>query len=379
MTSEPRTTERVDLVVVGAGLMGTATAWQAARRGLSVVLLEQFALGHERGSSHGSARIVRRAYGDPLYVRLTGAAMRLWRDLEAESGHDLLRVTGGIDHGRERDPEAIARLLDAAGVEHDLMDARTAADRWPGMVFDGPVLFHSEAGTVDAALAVRAAAEVAEHHGAVVVGESPVLDLKVGDDEVRVVTAGGTVRARRVVVAAGAWAEQLLGGLVPLPRLTVSQQQIFHFPRRDETVDWPVTVHIDGIAAYHLPGGRDGGPGGGRKVAEHMAPNTETTANGRSGVVDPAARGRVVELVRRWLPGLVPEPFAEATCLYTSTANEDFVLDRIGPVVACSPCSGHGAKFAPLIGRMAVDLATGAAGPEPRFSFAAHARAPAVR
>jgi glycine/D-amino acid oxidase-like deaminating enzyme len=81
----------------------------------------------------------------------------------------------------------------------------------------------------------------------------------------------------------------------------------------------------------------------------------------------------VVELVRRSLPGLVPEPFAEATCLYTSTANEDFVLDRMGPVVACSPCSGHGAKFAPLIGRMTVDLVTGAAAAEPRFSFAAHA------
>src|ERR687889_1373624 len=181
-------TNRVDLAVVGAGLMGTATAWQAARRGLSVILLEQFALGHDRGSSHGSARIVRRAYGDPLYVRLTGEAMRLWRDLEAESGYELLRVTGGIDHGRERDPEGIARLLDAAGDEHELLDARTAADRWPGMVFDGPVLFHPEAGTVDAALAVLAAAEAAERRGAALVERAPVLGLDVGEDDVRVVT-----------------------------------------------------------------------------------------------------------------------------------------------------------------------------------------------
>jgi monomeric sarcosine oxidase len=366
---------RADLVVVGAGLMGTATAWAAARRGLSVVLLEQFTLGHSQGSSHGSARIVRRAYLDPLYVRLTGEAMPLWRELEADSGRSLLRRTGGIDHGRRRDPEGIARVLDAAGVDHELLDAAAAADRWPGMAFDGPVLFHPEAGTVDAALAVLAATETAERLGAVVVEQAPVIRLDVGEDDVRVVTSRGDVRARRVVVAAGAWAEQLVGGLVPLPRLAVSQQQVFHFPRRDETVDWPVTVHDGDLTAYHLPGGRDAGPQGGRKVAEHLAPNAATTADARSGVVDPTARARVVELVRRSLPGLVPEPYAETTCLYTSTSNEDFVLDRVGPVVACSPCSGHGAKFTPLIGRMTVDLATGDAPPEPRFTFAAHARA----
>jgi sarcosine oxidase len=355
--------------------MGTATAWAAARRGLSVVLLEQFALGHPRGSSHGSARIVRRAYLDPLYVRLTGEAVPLWRRLEAESGRALVRGTGGIDHGRRRDPEGIARVLDAAGVDHELLDAGTASDRWPGMVFDGPVLWHPQAGTVDAALAVAAAAETAVRLGAVVVENTAVLDLDVAEDDVRVVTSRGDVRARRVVVAAGAWAEQLLRGHVPLPRLTVSQQQVFHFPRRDEAVDWPVTVHDGDLTAYHLPGGRDAGPRGGRKVAEHLAPDAPTTADARDGVVAPAARARVVAYVRRWLPGLVPEPYAESTCLYTTTTNEDFVLDRVGPVIACSPCSGHGAKFAPLIGRMAVDLVTGEAAPEPRFTVAAHAGA----
>ncbi|HKG50116.1 MAG TPA: FAD-dependent oxidoreductase [Actinomycetales bacterium] len=380
--ARPSTTQdlpsRADLVVVGGGLMGTATAWAAARRGLSVILLEQFELGHSKGSSHGSARILRRAYLDPLYVRLTGEAMPLWRELEADSGRDLLRITGGIDHGRRRDPEGIARVLDAAGVEHELLDAGSAAARWPGMVFDGPVLFHPQAGTVDAALTVLAATEVAERQGAVVLANTTVLRLDVTDDDVRVVTAAGAVRARRVVVAAGAWAGELLDGVVPMPRLTVSQQQVFHFPHRDETPNWPVTVHDQDLVAYHLPGARDAGPRGGRKVAEHMAPNAETTADGRSGVVDPAARARLVAHVQRWLPGLAPEPYAETTCLYTSTSNEDFVLDRVGPVVACSPCSGHGAKFAPLIGRMAVDLATGDAAPEPRFRFRAHAQGAAT-
>lgn len=362
----------VDIAVVGAGLMGAATAWAATRRGRTVALLEQYALGHDRGSSHGSARIVRRAYPDPLYVGMTGRAMRLWRQLEDDSGERLIRITGGIDHGRLRRPERIAAVLAASGVPYELLPAAEAARRWPGLTFDGPVLFHPEAGTVDAAAAVAAFTERARWRGADVRPRTPVRRVTVdGDDRVRLETDAGPLTARRVVVATGAWVRNLLGGLVPLPDLTVTQQQAFHFPRRDPAPEWPVVVHKDDLSTYSLPGGRDGGPGGGRKVAEHNAGGA-TTATTRSGVVDPAARERITAYVRRWMPGLVAEPFNETTCLYTSTANEDFVLDRSGPVIVCSPCSGHGAKFAPLIGEFAADLATGQPGPDPRFTLAAH-------
>ncbi len=142
-----------------------------------------------------------------------------------------------------------------------------------------------------------------------------------------VVTNHGTVRAGRVIVAAGGWEQQLLGGLVPMPDLTVTQQQVFHFPRRDITADWPVIIHQGELDTYSLPGGRDGGPLGGRKVAESLG--TVTTAEGRSGIVDPAARERITDYVRKSLPGLIPEPFDETTCLYTSTANGDFILTHI--------------------------------------------------
>jgi monomeric sarcosine oxidase len=365
-------TEEVEIAVVGAGLMGAATAWAATRRGRSVVLLERFALGHDRGSSHGSARIVRRAYSDPLYVQMTGRAMALWRELEQDAGEPLLRITGGIDHGRLREPERIAAILAECGVPHEVLAAAEAERHWPGLRFDGPVLFHPEAGTVDAAAAVAAFIARARHRGASIHPETPVRRITVdGDDRARLETASGTFTARRVVVAAGAWVQDLLGGLVPLPELTVTQQQVFHFPRRDPALDWPVVLHKDALSTYSLPGGRDGGPGGGRKIAEHDAGGT-TTADGRSGVVDPAARERITAYVRQWLPGLVPEPFNAATCLYTSTASQDFILDRTGPLVVCSPCSGHGAKFAPLIGEIATHLAIGQPGPDPRFGLAAH-------
>ena len=370
-----------DLVVVGAGLMGSATAWAAARRGLSVVLLEQFGIGHDRGSSHGSARIVRRAYADPLYTRLTGRAFELWRELELDTRTSLLRITGGLDHGRTRDVSAIAGVLADQGVPHELVAAAAAERRWPGMAFATDVLFHPQAGTVDAAAAVAAAVARAGELGAAVRHHTSARQLRIADDGTAlVVTDRGEIRAPRVVVAAGAWAADVLAGTgIALPELTVTQQQVFHFARRPGFPEWPVSICDDELSTYSLPGGRDGGPDGARKVAEHFAAaNPATTAEHRSGVVDPAARSRIVDHVRRWLPGLDPSPFAESTCLYTSTETEDFVLDRVGPIVVCSPCSGHGAKFAPLIGELVLEQVTGRtadgapAHPEPRFALAAH-------
>ncbi|WP_246204522.1 FAD-dependent oxidoreductase [Streptomyces tailanensis] len=363
-----------DVAVVGAGLMGAATAWAATRRGLSVAVLERFDAGHDKGSSHGSARIVRRGYREPMYVRMTGQAMELWRELEADSSRELLRIVGGIDHGRGRDPEGIAATLAAAGVPHELLPSEEAARRWPGLRFDGPVLFHPEAGTVDAGGAVAAFLARAGGRGAEMRERTAVRRITpLGENAVQLDTGQGTITARRAVIAAGAWVADLLGDLVPLPELTVTQQQVFHFPRRDPTAPpWPVVVHKDALSTYSLPGGRDGGPLDGRKIAEHDA-GGPTSADTRDGRVDPAARERITAYVRQWLPGLVPEPFNEATCLYTSTPNEDFVLDRRGPLVVCSPCSGHGAKFAPLIGEMAVDLVLDRPAPEPRFTLAAHA------
>lgn len=359
-----------DVVIVGAGLMGSAAAWEASRRGLDVVLLEQFLVNHQGGSSHGSARIVRRAYPDGLYVRLTGLAMERWRELEHDGDVRLLQMTGGLDYGSDRDPTDISSALAAQEVEHELLPDSEAGLRWPGMCFDGPVLFHPQAGTVDADRAVQTALGCARRRGATVIEGLRVQEIRPEEESAMVLTDRGTIRAARVVVAAGAWTGDLLAGLLPMPELVVTQQQVFHFPRRDLDVEWPITLHRSGLDVYHLPGGRDGGPDGARKVADHAG--TPTTVGSRSGVVDPLARERIVDYVRATLPGLVPEPFNESTCLYTRTANTDFVIDTAGPVVVASPCSGHGAKFAPLVGAMVMDLVTGEAYPEARFTMAAH-------
>lgn len=355
---------RYDVIVVGAGLMGAGAAWSLSRRGRSVLLVEQFGPGHANGSSHGSARIVRRAYSDALYVRLSGRAFELWRELEQQSGASIVRTLGGIDHGAARDVDGVAEQLAAVGVPYELLPADEAERRWPGMRFAGRVVFQPQAGTIDAALAVEAFVAQAVSNGAEALYDTTVGRLVPGEDSGAVELASGErVEARVVVAAAGAWLEPLLGELPSaawgrLPQLKVTQQQIFHFPRLDRAAAlWPSVIHQGAEPVYHLAGGRDGGPHEDRKIAEHRH-GTQTTAALRSGEVDPGSRARVVEYVKRWLPGLDPRPGREATCLYTSTPSEDFMLDRVGSLVLCSACSGHGAKFAPLIGELVAELVT---------------------
>jgi len=379
-------TTRTDLVVVGAGLAGAATARAASKRGLDVTVLEAYPPGHRNGSSHGSARIFRRAYPDPLYVRLTGRAGELWRALEAEAGESLLTLTGGIDFGPARDPEHLHAVLTGCGVPAELLANAAAAERWPQFDFTGagPVMFHPDCGVLDPDRAIAALLRLAAANDADVRFQAPVRRLAVTHDGgAEVHTDTETFTAPVVVIAAGAWLAPLLDGLVQLPPLTVTQQQVFHFPpsqlANDQRPDEPCPVFIcqdgpDNI--YGLPGGRDGEVPGAIKVAEHDRGKV-TTARARDFQVDPASRDRVTAFVRRRVPGLDPAPLNEATCLYTWTANEDFILDRSGPFVIASPCSGHGAKFAPLLGEILAGLASGKPAPDPRFTLAAHLASPA--
>jgi monomeric sarcosine oxidase len=363
------TADQVDVVIIGAGLAGSATAWALARRGRSVVVLEAFQPGHRRGSSHGSARIFRRAYPDPLYVRLTGAAQRLWRQLADESGEELLRVTGGLDFGPARKQEKMHEILSAFGVTVELMPPAAAAERWPGVAFgDDPVMFHPDAGVIDAERAMSVMRALAQARGAQFHHGSPALRVSASAGGAVVRTAGRSWQAPVVVVAAGAWLEPLLGGQVRLPPLVVTQQQAFHFAPRAPAASRPVFIHHGEVAMYGLLAGRDGEIPGAVKIGKH-GHGLITTGDDRDGIVSAAGREEVRAFVRTTLQDLDPDPVGELTCLYTSTATEDFILDRQGPFVICSACSGHGAKFAPLTGEIAADLACGDPSPDPRFTL----------
>jgi sarcosine oxidase len=364
-------TESSDYVVVGAGLAGAATAWQLAARGHQVTILERKVPASHDASSHGSARIFRYAYPDHFYTRAVAESKGLWDGLAAVSGRPLITAAGAVDFGSQRNPRLLASVLADEGIEHELLDAAAAQGRWPQIAFDTEVLWHPDAGVIDAETAVNAMVEQAVRHGARLLSGWQLQGLDKTAAGHRLTSATGeTFDAGNVVISSGGWLPGLLGDLslppgflAGLPEITVRQEQAFHFRYREpETAgSWPTFIHKrDDIQVYGLPGGRDAGFAG-QKVAEYNGGRLLPTAAEQTGEVDPANRRRVVDYVRRFLPGLDPEPYAETTCLFTNTPSEDFIIDRVHNVTILSPCSGHGAKFAPLIGQWAADLATGAA------------------
>lgn len=367
-----------DYVVVGAGLAGAATAWQLASRGKQVALVERSVPANSAGSSHGSARILRYAYADALYAGMVREARAGWAELERLSGEQLITPTGAIDHGSARNPRALAQVLDSVGVEHELLTAAAARNRWPQFSFETDVLWHADGGVLDAERTVHAMIAAAVRLGARLHTGWPLARATRSGAGFRLVNEQGEeLRAGNLVVAAGGWLPQLLGRLdLPapflnsLPAFTVMQEAVFHFPFREQPdagTGFPTFIHErPGRSVYGLPGGRDAGFRG-LKVAEFNGGRPLPDASRQDGVIDPASRARIVNYVSSWVPGVVPEPYAEGTCLFTNTPNEDFVLDSVDGVTVLSPCSGHGAKFAPLLGVLAADLATGSAGVNRRF------------
>ncbi|MCK8609088.1 FAD-dependent oxidoreductase [Agromyces sp. C10] len=366
---------RVETVVVGGGAMGAATAWQLARRGREVALLERFEPGHRNGASHGASRNFNVAYDDPAYVRLLVEALPLWRELEAESGTRLLDLVGVANHGHGAHFDDVHAALDAAGIPAEFLPVEEAGRRWPGIRFDTRVLFNERAGRVDADATVAALHATAAAAGADVRHRTRATRIEVVDDaRVRVsctTDAGEELfEAQTAVVTLGAWTAKLVGGLA-MPRLVVTQEQPAHFAVRDESVAWPSYNHFpgaaaDGYAYWRSPVYGMLTPGEGVKAGWH----------GVGPVVDPDARDflpvpdQLADLqryAREWLPGVDADTVDPISCTYTTTPDEHFVLDRIGPIVVGAGFSGHGFKFTPVVGRILADLADGAAPAPDRF------------
>lgn len=348
----------VDVVVVGAGAMGSAAAWWLARQGRSVALLERFEAGHKRGSSHGRSRIFRLAYPDPFYVDLARQALPLWRELEDDAGASLLTTTGGVDHGPEDSVGLVADALSGAGAPYETMSSEAAQERWPGMRFGECVLFQPDAGCCDADATVHALQRRCAQLGADVRFEVGVVGVEPSASGVLARTpTGDDFAAPIAVVACGPWASSVLGGRVRLAPLTVTREQVFYFEPRDDEAAWPSFIHHRDPFIYGLDT-----PGAGVKVAEHHT-GAVTDPDRRSFDVDPEGQARVSSYVDEWFPGLDPEPVGAETCLYTTTPTQDFVVDRAGPIVVAAGFSGHGFKFVPLIGRLLADLALGRRGP----------------
>ncbi|MGN7861524.1 FAD-dependent oxidoreductase [Microbacterium sp. 22303] len=357
-----RMVERVDVAIVGGGAMGSAAAWQLAGRA-DTLLLERFEPGHLNGASHGASRNFNVSYADPVHVGMLVEAERLWRLLEAQTGTELLTQHGIVNHGPNPGHEAAHAALAAAGIPSVFVDEGEASERWPGIRFEGRVLFTPTAGRLHADRAVAALQRAAQQKGARVQHGARVTGIRpVGDEAVLTIeTPEGVrdLRARRVVVTVGAWTSTLLTGHVPLPRLVVTQEQPAHFAPRIPG-EWPGFNHFladsgpdrrwpSNVYGMHTPG--QGIKAGWHGVGPVIDPDR------RSFVPDPALSALIRDYAREWLPGVDADDVTEITCTYTTTPDGVFVIDRRGPVVLGAGFSGHGFKFTPSVGRLLADLA----------------------
>jgi sarcosine oxidase len=361
--------ERVEVAVVGSGVIGSAAARALAARGVQAVLLEQFELGHARGSSHGATRIFRLSYPDPGYVRMAVIGREAWARLQDEAGQELLVTTGGLDAG----PAAgsCAAALGECGVAHAWLPAEEVTERFPGVAARSgeQMLYQADAGVLLADQAVAALQWLASRDGADIRPRTPVLGVKAGADRVLLRTPAGEISARVAVIAAGGWCAGLLAGAVTrVPRLIVTLQRIRYYAPR-AAGGWPTLIEWSAAAAewYAVPAAA-GAPG--VKVGAHAPGPAVDPGAGPFDQIDPAAEEAAARYVRERLPGLVPDGLGTETCLYTMTADEHFVLDREGPVVVGGGGSGHAFKFGPLLGEMLADLALGRPSRIPRDRFA---------
>jgi sarcosine oxidase len=375
-------TEVYDVAIVGAGAMGSAAAWALTKAGQDVVVLEQYELGHARGGSHGATRIFRVGTEQSHYLDLAERARILWAELASEIGADLLTVTGAVEHGISLEAaDEFSDLLASRGVDYEVLDAAAAAERWPGMRFAGPVLHQSGGGILHADRVVSGLQRLAVRQGATVRAGTRVdrVSFTDGGAPVLLATAGGPLLAQRVIVTVGPWVHKLLGGVVRLPTITVTQEQ----PRIFEPCEpsqqphgWPCFVH------WRDDGGEWGQnesyglyeAGAGVKVGLH-ASGPEVDPDRRDFAPEPMRDEALRRYVRDWFPGLDPDRSTPISCLYDNTENGDFVIDRFGPITVATGFNGEGFKFVPVVGEMLRDLALGAADPPPMFTVARHARA----
>jgi sarcosine oxidase len=356
----------VEVVVVGAGIAGAATARALAADGRRVLLLEQFEPGHARGSSHGASRIFRLAYADPELVSLAREALAGWRGLEAECGEALIVQTGSLDLGAVALEHAAG--LEEAGVPCERLTGREAGGRWPiAAAADEPAVFQPEGGITRADRALAAFLEGARAHGAEVREQARVTGLTPAEGGVGIELEGESVLAGAVVVAAGAWAAGLLAPLGIDVETAPTRETVAYFQLHDAE---ELPSVIDGAAPANGVGAgrRDrvsyglAAPGVGLKAGLHHA--GPEIAPDEAGGPDESVVRWAAEWVGRRYPEADPSPLAVETCLYTNRPDERFLLERRGRVVVGSACSGHGFKFAPVVGRALADLARDAlAGP----------------
>jgi sarcosine oxidase len=359
-----------EVIVLGAGAMGGAAAYQLARAGVSVLLLEQYEVGHTRGASHGESRIIRLSYDHPHYIEMCRRSYRLWAELESDAGETVLTRTGMLDLSPPGHPAMAACLesMRATAVEHEIWSSAEVIRRYPQFKLPSEYfgVWQSDAGILSPQQCVSLLVRTAQKHGAVIKDNTKVEAILLQDDRVTVVTQSGEFHGKKLIVSAGPWAGTALQQVGLRLPLTVTQESyVFFQPRRPDLFEvgrFPIfafygdTPHGPDLAFYGFPVFGKAGI----KIARHHA-GPVTTADDRSFDVPPETVDRLQGYLQQFLPDAQGVPIHAMTCLYTNTPDRHFVIDTLPGyrhvAIACG-FSGHGFKFAVLIGELLADLVT---------------------
>jgi sarcosine oxidase len=354
-----------DVVVCGLGVMGSATLRELSRRGLRVLGIDRFAPGHDRGSSHGATRVIRLDYFEhPSYVPLLRRAYELWHELEQSSDQKCIHITGIVEIGAP-DGMLINGVLASIRqhtLRHELLNADDLMRRYPA--FRLPPQYQAvvqpDGGFLAAEPSIHAMLALAEEAGAKIRSGETIRAIEPSPAGVRIVTDHGHIDAGSAVIAVGPWIKSILPELKA--PLRVTRQAMAWISPRQPTLFEPEYFPVFLMESQH--GMHYGFPLDGdglMKVAKH---------HHRDETVDPDAYDRTVStadenLIRSMLADHLPDANGRrvkaATCLYTVTPDGDFIIDNLPGyphVVVASPCSGHGFKFAPVIGEILADLVT---------------------
>jgi sarcosine oxidase len=353
-----------DVVVVGLGAIGSAALYHLARRGQRVVGIERFYPGHERGSSHGETRIIRLGYFEhPSYVPLVRAALQAWRELEAHSGRKLLDISGVIEIGAP-DSVLIRGTLDSArqhSLTHEVLDAVTLTRRFPA--FRVPPEFvavlQPDGGFLMAEAAIHTFVGLAEAAGAQIRLGETVHEVRLRAGSARLETNRGSIDAGSVVIAAGAWAPSLLPAL---PVLRVTRQVLVWFAPLDRSLfmrdRFPVFL-LESPRGMHYGFPVIGNSG--LKIAKHHHLDETVDPDDYNRTLSTEDEAAIRNAIADYLPAANGPLLSAKTCLYTMSSDGDFIVDRMPgepQIVVASPCSGHGFKFAPVLGAAIADLVT---------------------
>lgn len=356
-----------EYVIVGCGGVGSAAAyWLAREDGGDVLALEQYHLGHERGGSEDHSRIIRLSYHAPVYTALTPHTYAAWAEVEEESGTRLVIKAGGLDlEPADGEPQYVnqyASAMRAAGIPYEELSADEVMDRFPQFRLgeDVRAVYQEDAGIVDAARANAAHVVLARARGATILENTPVRGVSTSGEGVAVATNKGTFSARRLVVAAGAWTNQVLrhvGAEIPI---TCTQEQVTYFRTADleefSPGRFPVWIwhggpesSFYGLPVYGEPATKAGQDVGGDVVTvdtRTFEPNERVRTNLRS-------------FLERYIPGSVGPELYTKTCLYDMPPDREFVLGTLPglPQVSVFNGAGHGFKFASLVGKILSQLA----------------------